>query len=104
MSNDFINSLGNLDVTKTGGAKVSKIDPASIPGFAGIPKSAVWDPSKYRVRYLRVNLSDADSLSQAEDVETRAIRDEGVYILNRERFVFMDQILLLLNYIERIDD
>ena len=88
-----LNALANLDVNK----KVEKIDPMSIPGF--IPAK---DPKvgRYSIRYVKIDVDDPLSLSEPERIETRAIRDEGVYIISNERFLFMDKILLLVKYME----
>lgn len=98
----MIETLGNLDVTKPG-AKVSKLDPSGIPGFAPLPKGS-WNPQQYRIKYKRVNAQTEDDMGELERIETAAIRDEGIYILNKERFIFMDQIIILVQYLERIEE
>lgn len=95
----ILDNLGNLDVTKNGGPKVSKIDPSTIPGFVPGP-TANGDYSKFRMRYKRFDMQEPGDIIELETIETKAIRNRGVYILSRERFVFMDRILMLVNYLE----
>lgn len=99
MSNPFVDGLSNLDISKSAGATVSKVDPATIPGFVPGNKSGPM-PANFRVKYKRLNCSNDEDLAFIEDIETRAFRNEGVYVISKERFTFMDQILILLNYIE----
>lgn len=98
-----MNTLQNLDITKTPGATISKVDPMSIPGF--IPNSAKdgWDPLKWRIRYKKLNMDDAGDVMELELIETKAIRNQGVYVLSKERFLFMDKIMMLVQYMEKID-
>jgi hypothetical protein len=98
----MIDSLGNLDVTKTGG-KVSKMDTAGLPGFSPNSAKNSWNPNEYRVKYKRVNVQDADDISELERIETSAIRGDGIYVLGKEKFTFMDQILILVQYLEKIE-
>lgn len=96
----MLENLGNLDITKNGG-KVSKIDPATIPGF--VPASKPSDLKKMRVRYRRINVQDPLDIGDLEQIKTKALRGEGVYVLSEEKVVFMDQILILIQYIEESD-
>lgn len=100
----MIDGLQNLNIDTKVGATVSKLDPGSIPGFAPKGGSSGWDPLKWRVKYKRINVQNEDDVSELERIETAAIRGDGVYTMSKERFVFMDQILILLQYMERIED
>lgn len=93
--------LSNLDVSKKG--SISKIDPVTIPGF--VPDSnKAFDNSKHRVRYSKIDLDDLGSIAELEILETKALRNEGVYILSKERFSFMDKMFIVVQYIERVPD
>jgi len=97
MSNTLPESIGNLNVN-TSNKGASKIDPMTIPGF--IPSTSA-DARGYTVHYKKVDVDDPVSLSELENLETLAIRDEGVYILSSERFFFMDKIFLLVKYLKK---
>lgn len=92
--------LSNLDAGKKG--SISKIDPVTIPGF--VPDSnKAFDASKHRIRYSKIDLDDLSSIAELEILETKALRNEGVYILSKDRFNFMDKVFMVIQYIERID-
>ena len=92
--------LSNLEAGKRG--SVTKIDPVTLPGF--VPEaSKAFDAEKHRVRYSKIDMDDLGSIAELEILETRALRNQGVYILSKEKFTFMDKIFLLVQYIERDD-
>lgn len=104
MKDSLVQTLGNLDVTKNNtGGKVTKMETSGLPGFAPPSKKGEYDPQKYRVKYKRINVQDADDITDLERIETNAIRNDGIFVLSKERFVFMDQILILLQYLEPIE-
>lgn len=80
---------------------ISKIDPVSIPGFGPSTPADGFDPSKYRVKYSKIDFDDLGSIAELEILETRAIRNEGVYILSKEKFIFMDKCFQIVGYLER---
>lgn len=91
--------LANLDVSK--GKGISKISPVSIPGF--VPdNSKGFDVSKHRVRYAKIDLDDIGSIAELEILETKALHNDGVYILSKDRVAWMDKVFLILQYIEKI--
>lgn len=93
--------LSNLDAGKKG--SISKIDPVTIPGF--VPDSnKAFDASKHRVRYSKIDLDDLGSIAELEILETKALRNDGVYILNKEKFPFMDKVFIIVQYIEKVPD
>lgn len=93
--------LSNLDAGKRG--SISKIDPVTIPGF--VPDSnKAFDATKHRVRYSKIDLDDLASIAELEILETKALRNEGVYILSKEKFPFMDKVFIIVQYIERTPD
>lgn len=93
--------LSNLEAGKRG--TVSKIDPVTLPGF--VPDSnKTFEAEKHRVRYSKIDMDDLGSIAELEILETRALRNQGVYILSKEKFTFMDKIFLLVQYIERDSD
>jgi hypothetical protein len=70
-----------------------------IPGF-GPKRVSDFDPKKFRVNYLKVNLDDDATVAILEELETRALRDDGIYILSKDKFVFTDQYFLIVAYME----
>lgn len=91
--------LANLDASKGG---ISKIDPVTIPGFA--PSAKGFDVDKHRVRYSKIDLDDLGSIAELEILETRALRNQGVYILSKSNMTFMDKYYVIVQYIERDPD
>lgn len=82
---------------------LSKMDPISMPGFGPSNNIDAFDPLRYKVRYSKIDFDDLGSISELEVLETRAIRNEGVFILSKERFNFMDKVFMLVGYLERDD-
>lgn len=92
--------LSNLEAGKRG--SISKIDPVTLPGF--VPEGTkAFEADRHRVRYSKIDMDDLGSIAELEILETRALRNQGVYILSKEKFTFMDKIFLLVQYIERDD-
>jgi len=91
--------LSNLDVGTKG--SISKIDPVTIPGFAPDAGKS-FDASKHRVRYVKIDLDDLGSIAELEQIETKALRNEGMYVLSKERFNFMDKMYIVVQYIEKV--
>jgi hypothetical protein len=79
---------------------ISKIDPVSLPGFGPANQADTFNPDKYRVRYSKIDFDDPGSIAELEILETRAIRNKGVFILTKEKFNFMDRCFLLVSYLE----
>lgn len=92
--------LSNLDAGKKG--SISKIDPVTIPGF--VPDNKGFDADKHRIRYSKIDLDDLGSIAELELLETRALRNQGVYILNKEKFPFMDKVFIIVQYIEKVPE
>jgi hypothetical protein len=80
---------------------LTKSDPISLPGFGPSTPGEGFDPQKYKVRYAKIDFDDLGSIAELEILETRAIRNEGVFVLSKDRFVFMDKCFILVSYLER---
>jgi hypothetical protein len=80
---------------------LTKLDPISLPGFGPSTASDAFDPQKFRVRYAKCDLDDLGSIAELEILETRAIRNEGVYILTKDRVNFMDRVFIVVSYLEK---
>lgn len=93
----------NLDAKKKGGT-TTPLTFDAMPGMLpGLPASG-WDPSKFSIRYRKFNLDDLGDITELEQIETRAIRDQGVFVLSKKDFIFMDKIFMLISYAEMDDD
>lgn len=101
----MITSLGNLDILSTSkkGGETSPVTPDSLPGI--LPKLAKGgiDPLKLRVRYQKLNLDEPGDIAELERIETKTIRNQGVYVMSKKDFVFMDKIFILIQYMEEIE-
>lgn len=73
-----------------------------LPSLTGA-KSAADPMSNMRVRIVKFNLNDQTDIAHLEKLETQAIRGEGVYILSQKDFVFMDQMFIMVKYLEEED-
>lgn len=80
-------------------AGVTKIDMSTFPGF-GVKKDEM-NMADYHVRYAKIDLDDPGSIAELEILETRALRNEGVFVLSKDKYLFMDKILILVSYLEK---
>lgn len=81
-----------------------KIETLSMPGFGQGPTNGAFDPLKYRVRYGKYDLDDMGSVAELELVETKGLAGVEIVVLNKEKFSFMDRYLLVVTYLELIQD
>lgn len=96
-------TLGNLDITKTKGV-TTPVTADSLPGILpSVPKDDL-DMNKYRVKYLKLDMNEIADITELENIETRAIRNKGVYLLSKEKFIFMDKMYMLISYLLAEDD
>lgn len=94
--------LDNLDITKLKGS-ATPMTMDSLPGLLS-PNKDVWNPKKFRVRYQKLNMDELSDITELECLETRAIRDEGVYVMSKKEFLFMDKVFILVQYMEKDDE
>lgn len=79
---------------------ITRIDPVSLPGFGPSNAADAFDPNKYKVRYAKIDFDDPGSIAELEILETRAIRNKGIYILSKEKMAFMDKMFVVVGYLE----
>jgi hypothetical protein len=100
------NSAASLAANTSKAIKLENI--GDMPGFASMGPKGDLDYSKYRVRYLKVDCDDIGSLAELELIETRGIQKKGreqqIVVLNKTGWSFMDKYLLLVTYLELIDE
>jgi hypothetical protein len=95
------NNLENLDIKIRGTAQ--PVDPASIPGF--LPKSKKdTNFDNYKVRYQKLDMDKPGDIGELELIETKAVRNQGIYVLSKKEFSFMDKMFILINYLEEIKE
>lgn len=93
--------IGNLDGTSLRVASTTAITKESpLPGMARAGKNLVMDPKKQRIRYQSFDLRDSADIAELERIETKAWRDEGIYIIDKKNYVFMDKMFFLVQYVE----
>lgn len=91
-------TIANLDPNKVL-ATAKNVTNEDMPGV--IPKKvAGMDPEKMNVRYQRLNLTNPGDLTELERIETRAIRNKGIYVMSRNTYTFTDQMFMVIGYIE----
>lgn len=95
-------SLQNLDLKTRGSA--APLDRTSLPGMVPAGKGGAVDLKKFRIRYLKLDMDNLADIAELEKIETAAIHEAGKYVWSKKEFIFMDKILILIQYIEEIKD
>lgn len=73
-----------------------------MPSLGTFNSQEEYDVNKYVVRYLKANLADDMERSLLSEIETRGIRGDGIVLLNTDKYVFMDQYVVVLKYMEKV--
>lgn len=89
----------NPFTTPAGGGSITKIDPITIPGF-GPTADKEFEAEKYSVKYVKIDMDNPSAITLLEQLETDALRNNGIYILNKDKFTFMDRYFLIVSYLE----
>lgn len=76
----------------------------SIPGFTGKATDGTISSKNYRLRYLRVDLSDPGDLGTLEDVMTKGMDGNDIIILATKDYVFQDRFFMVVTYAEKRAD
>lgn len=74
--------------------------PDTFPGFGPKKKLDELDFNNYRVRYEYIDIMDAGSKAALEIIETKALRGQGIVVLTKDKFTFMDKYFILISYLE----
>jgi hypothetical protein len=90
--NDFANVLYS--------SRPEPVDIASLPTFGYKARPAEFDITKYKVRYLKVDMDNKEDITLLEDIETKGLLMEDIVILTRKDFSFMQQYFMMLCYLE----
>jgi hypothetical protein len=78
---------------------VTSKEESMFPGF-GPKKVDENDFNNYHVRYAQIDIMDPGSRAELEIIETRAIKNQGVVILTKDKFTFMDKYYMVVSYLE----
>ncbi len=79
-----------------------KVENISLPGFGGGQAANDFDPTKYRVRYSKIDMDDPGSVAELEILETQGLKGTETVILSKDKFTFMDKYFLIVCYLEFI--
>jgi hypothetical protein len=85
----------------TGSVIVS--EDTGFPGF-GPKKIDENDLYNYRVKYAMVDLMDPGSRAELEIIETKAVKGQGVIVLTKDKYSFMDKFFIVISYLEMEQD
>jgi hypothetical protein len=72
-----------------------------FPGFGPKPVDET-DYKNYRVRYAYIDIQDIGSRTELEIIETKAIKGEGIIVLTKKDFTFMDKFFIVVSYMELV--
>lgn len=78
-----------------------KLEELPIPGMTPKSGAASVDLKDYSVKYYKANLDEPSDTTHLQDIETRGIRGDGIVVLTREKFTFMDKFFLVIQYMEK---
>lgn len=70
-----------------------------FPGF-GPKKVDEDDYHNYNVRYAHIDMMEPGSRTQLEIIETKAIRGQGIIVLTKDKYTFMDKYFMVVSYLE----
>ena len=93
-------SLDNLDITKKIKGSTTSVDAESLPGILPTPKKGVLDLNKFSVRYQKLDMDTPGDVVELERIESRAVKNDGIYLLSKKDYLFMDRIIILISYLE----
>jgi len=96
----MITNIGQVEQNLLKPASTTSLKDSPLPGF--IPGKAKDSAQQYRVRYQNICVRDPADLAELEKIETKAWRGEDVYVLDKKNYVFMDQMWILVQYLEKV--
>lgn len=70
----------------------------SLPGMI---KSTASEFDNYSVKYHKADLEDLGDVTLLQEIETRALRGDGIVVLTRNTFTFNFQYFVVIQYMER---
>lgn len=79
--------------------EVASENESMFPGF-GPKKIDEGDYNNYKVRYAHIDMMDVGSRTELEIIETKAIKGQGVIVLTKDKYTFMDKYFMVVSYLE----
>ena len=73
-----------------------------MPSFGGTSNAGEYDPKKYVVKYMKCDIDDPEQKLLLSELETMGIRNEGIVLLKKDTFIFMDKFFIVVQYMEKI--
>lgn len=80
---------------------IPSASPVSMPGLGKSSKEFSTD--NFKVRYTKIDMDDLGSIAELEILKTRALRNDGIYIMSEDKFTFMDKYFIIVSYLEKDD-
>lgn len=91
-------SIGGIDPITLRKASTEPLTNTNFPGL--IPKRQQENYNNFRVRYQKFNICVPEDITMLEDLETKSLRGQKIYVMGKKDFVFMDQMYILVHYLE----
>lgn len=91
-------SIGEIDPLTLRKASTEPLTNTNFPGL--IPKRQQENYNNVRVRYQKFNIGVPEDVAKLEDLETKALRGQKIYVIGKKDFVFMDQMYIMVHYLE----
>ena len=91
-------SIGGIDPITLRKASTEPLTNTNYPGL--IPKRQQENYNNFRVRYQKFNICVPEDITMLEDLETKSLRGQKIYVMGKKDFVFMDQMYILVHYLE----
>lgn len=70
-------------------------------GIPGMTRASAKDFEDYSVKYLKCDLDDPGDVAMLSNLETRALREDGIVMLTKDKMGFMTQYFLIVSYLEK---
>jgi hypothetical protein len=74
-------------------------EPMAFPGFGPKPVDES-DFKNYSVKYAQIDIMDPGSRAELEIIETKAVKGQGIIILTKDKFTFMDKYYMVVSYLQ----
>lgn len=71
-----------------------------IPAMADKLKNR-QDYGDYSVKYIKSDIDDLAGMAELQSIETRGIAGDNVILLDRDKYVFMNNYFIILHYLEK---
>jgi hypothetical protein len=101
LNSPSLSSLANLDAKPEKGTVFN--DPAALPDILAGKRKTEKSMDNYRIRYQKLDMDNPSDITELELIETRAIRNQGTFVLSKKEFIFMEKLMILIQYMEETE-